>query len=111
MRTLIPTLTLASVISIAGATPAVVTAEQPPGDAWQHNLLFAPTAKQIEIEERGRVVIYDGLRDLDVDRAMREQFHRVQSMMFVRTVITDEQGTPEADPETGALVFEDDGCD
>jgi len=111
MKTIIPTLTLAYIIAVTGAAPESVAADEPSGDAWQHNLLFAPTAKQIEIEKRGRVVIYDGLRDLDVDRAMREQFHRVQSMMFVRTVITDERGTPEADPETGALVFEDDGCD
>ncbi len=111
MRTLIPTLPLATIISVWGAAPTPWAAEDPSHNAWQHNLLFAPTAGQIEIEKRGRVVIFDGLRDIDVDRAMDQQFHRVQSMMFVRTIVTDEEGTPEADPETGVLIIEDDGCD
>ncbi len=111
MKTLVTTLILALVISATGAATAPAKAEQPSHDAWQHNLLFAPSPEQVEIEKRGRVVIYDGLRDIDIDRAMDEQFHRVQSMMFVRTVVTDAQGVPAADPETGMRIIEDDDCD
>ncbi len=42
---------------------------------------------------------------------MDEQFHRVQSMMYVRTVVTDAQGVPAADLETGMLIIEYDDCD
>ena len=111
MNTHITTLALVSIVSATGATVAPVKADEAPGNAWQHNLLFAPSPMQIEIEKRGRVVIYDGLRDVDIDRVMDQQFHRVQSMMFVRTVVTDTAGVPAADPETGILLMEDDGCD
>ena len=111
MKTLITTLVLASAISTTGAAAAPAKAEQPSQDAWQLNLLFSPSPEQVAIEKRGRVVIYDGLRDVDIDRAMDEQFDRVQYMMFVRTLVTDEQGVPAADPETGIQIIEDDGCD
>ena len=32
-------------------------------------------------------------------------------MMFVNTVVTDDNGVPLTDPETGELVVENDGCD
>lgn len=72
--------------------------------------LFEPTPAEVSAEESGRIFIYEGLRDVDVARAMREEFDRVDSMMFIREQITDDDGEVKKDPETGTPVYQDDGC-
>lgn len=79
-------------------------------DSWQEKMLFSPTSSQIELEKRGRVMIYDGLRDTQVARAMDNQFDRIESMMFVRTIVTDSEGKILRDEQTGDVIVEDDGC-
>jgi len=80
-------------------------------ERWQTNLLFNPTSRQLELENKGRVNIYDGLKDTEVAHALDSQFDRIQSMMFVRTVVTGNGGEPLVDPVTGNKVLEDDDCD
>lgn len=77
---------------------------------WYQQQLFSPTERQLAMEALGRVTIYDGLRDTDVQRALDEQFDRVESMMFTGTVVTDGQGNPVRDRETGEVLVENDGC-
>lgn len=89
----------------------VSSAEPPSVASWQMKRLFQPTRADLKSEARGRVMIYDGVTDKTVERALREQFHRVDSMMFTRTVVTDEDGAPRRDPDSGAVLHEDDGCD
>jgi hypothetical protein len=72
--------------------------------------LFEPTASELAAEALGRIYIYEGLRDIDVRRAMDEEFDRVESMMFIRLIKTDETGKVERDLETGEVVTTDDGC-
>ncbi|MGB5735890.1 MAG: hypothetical protein WBM40_15750 [Thiohalocapsa sp.] len=72
--------------------------------------LLEPTPSELAQEESGRIYIYDGLRDIDVDHAMREHFDRVEHMMFIRTKETDETGALKRDKETGEAIVEDDGC-
>ncbi len=79
-------------------------------EQWQSNRLFNPSPADREAEKRGDVVIYDGLTDVTVKQAIDENFDRMQNMMFTRTVVTDENGEPMIDPETGNKVVEDDGC-
>jgi hypothetical protein len=79
-------------------------------DSWQEKMLFNPTTSQLEREKRGRVMIYDGLKDTQVTQAMDTQFHRIQSMMFIRTAATDSEVEILRDKETGDTVAEDDGC-
>ena len=71
-------------------------------DRFQHKILFSPTHSQLKVEARGRVMIYDGLDNAEVERALDEQFDRIEHMMFVHT------RHPEPD---GEVSFEDDGCD
>jgi len=79
-------------------------------EQWQYNRLFNPSPAAREAEKRGDVVIYDGLTDVTVNKALDQNFDRIQNMMFTRTVVTDENGEPKIDPDTGNKVVEDDGC-
>jgi len=60
--------------------------------------------------KRKAVYIYDGLTDRDVQRALDEEFGRVDSMMFIRTRKTDDDGEIKRDENTGEVEVEDDGC-
>ena len=72
--------------------------------------LFEPTETELAAEARGRIYIYDGVRDVDVQRALEEEFERVDNMMFIRTRKTDDAGEVKRDKDTGAVQYEDDGC-
>lgn len=80
-------------------------------DSWQMKRLFQPTDTQLSAEGRGRVMIYEGLEEKTVNRAMDHHFSRIDSMMFVGTVRNDADGDILTDPGTGEAVTEDDGCD
>lgn len=69
---------------------------------WQWEMLIHPSQQQIALEEKGRVFIYDGLRDQQVEAAMDKDFDRIGSMMFVRTLMPPAGGEPE--------YVVDDGC-
>lgn len=99
-------ITALTIITILMVVPASAHA-----DSWQERMLFEPTASQLELEQqRQRVMIYQGLTDVQVARAMDEQFGRIEHMMFGGTVITDDLGEPKLDLETGEALTEDDGC-
>ena len=72
--------------------------------------LFAPAPAELAAEAAGRIYIYEGLRDTDVERALEEEFERVDSMMFIRTKVTDDSGDVREDPDTGIELVADDGC-
>lgn len=94
-----------------GASLAGPAKADPMVASWQMKRLFQPTRTDLAAEARGRIMIYDGLTDKTVARALDEQFDRVDAMMFTRTVVTDEAGSPRRDSDTGEIVTEDDGCD
>ena len=78
---------------------------------WQLALLMNPSEQQQKVEERGRVMIYDGMHTAVINRALDEQFDRIDHMMFTNTILTDEAGNPLRDPETGLVMVEEDGCE
>ena len=80
-------------------------------DDWQLRMLNNPSDAQLALEKKGRVFIYDGLTDVQVEKAIDEQFERMGAMMFIRTKVTDDNGEEMTDPASGALVIEEDGCD
>ncbi len=80
-------------------------------DDWQMERLFNPSPEELEREANGSIFIYDGLKDKIADRAMDENFDRVEAMMFVRTVVTDDAAEPLRDEASGEVIVEDDGCD
>lgn len=77
---------------------------------WYMQQLFEPTNAQLQQETAGRVKIYSGLRDIEVARALDEQFDRIEYMMFTGTIMTDVSGAVITDTETGEVLVENDGC-
>jgi hypothetical protein len=81
-------------------------------EQWQLTRLFSPTENDLQNEANGKVFIYSGLKDIDVDHALDKNFNRIQSMMFIKTIVTDSDGEPEIDKATNMTIAEyDDGCD
>lgn len=76
----------------------------------QMRRLLEPTPAEIEAEKDGRVYIYESLTSADIEKAMSEEFNRVDSMMFIRVPKTDDAGAPKTDESTGEILYEDDGC-
>jgi len=72
--------------------------------------LLEPSPAERAEEARGRIYIYEGLRDSDIQHALDDEFHRIQNMMFIRTIKTDDEGKVERHPDTGEVEVEDDGC-
>ena len=99
----------------AGAQLVLLGATAPaaPADtltAWQERRLFHPSEVQLHNERQGRIFIYDGLSDKIAQKAVDEEFDRVQHMMFTNTIVTDETSEPVRDDETGDIAQEEDGC-
>ena len=78
---------------------------------WQQRRLEQPTEAELQWEGAGHVMIYEGMKDREVERAMDHHFNRVEGMMFINTLVTDDDGSPVKDPKTGKFVTEHDGCD
>ena len=104
------TITKCAVLIVAGIAVAPCAADTKDIDTWQTRTLFEPSDLQLKAETRGHVVIYEGLEEATVKRALDTQFSRIDNMMFVGTVRNDPQGNVMTDPETGRVVTEDDGC-
>jgi hypothetical protein len=85
-----------STLLVLATMPAQAT------DEYQYNALFMPSDYTLKAEAKGRVMIYDGLASKTVDKAMNEQFNRIDNMMFVRIV---------HEQDDGEYYVEDDGCD
>lgn len=77
---------------------------------WQEEMLYHPSADQLQMEQEGRVMIYDGLTSRQISQALDSQFERIGAMMFVRTIVTDERGEALRDSDNGEPLVEDDGC-
>lgn len=52
---------------------------------WQLRRLNNPTVLERQHEREGKVYIYDGLTDRDVDQALSAHFDRIENMMFLGT--------------------------
>lgn len=104
-------ITLLMVFTLGGAMAAAANADPSSMKSWQMGRLFEPTQNQLKWEAKGRVMIYEGLMDKDVERAFDEQFDRLEHMMFIRVVVTDDSGEARR-TESGEVVTEsNDGCD
>lgn len=72
--------------------------------------LFEPTPAERRAERAGRVYIYEGLREDDIERALREQFDRASSMMFIRVQPNPATSSRPAEDGSTPVSYQDDGC-
>ena len=72
--------------------------------------LFEPTPAEVRAEQQGRIYIYEGLKEEDIARALREQFRRVDSMMFIRVQPTPVAPTPGQGGDATPVYSQNDGC-
>jgi len=90
---------LAFVIVLAATGIAPANADDSATSTYVRNALFNPSRTQLNAETRGRVTIYDGLHNSEVETALNTQFGRIDNMMFVRTRHTLEDGSVEQDDD------------
>jgi len=109
-------LTFVAALAFMAGVPVSAAMAETPGaevpvyaDNWQLRRLMQPTEGELLREVQGEVVIYDGLTDKQIELAMSLHPQRIRSMMFVGTIITDDEGAPQMD-EYGMFVLQDDGC-
>jgi hypothetical protein len=103
-------------VALMGGIPASLALAEGPGaavpvyaDNWQLRRLMQPSEGELLREARGEVVIYDGLTDNQVESALSLHTRRIRSMMFVGTILTDDEGAPQMD-DHGMFIQQDDGC-
>jgi hypothetical protein len=90
------------------STPTIAPADQLRD--IQLRRLLEPSQDELTQERNGRIYIYESLTNHDIQRAMDEQFDRIESMMFIRVPKTDASGNVQKDHSTGKALIEDDGC-
>lgn len=86
-------------VSLAFAALLTTVSSAQAYDSYQLKVLFTPTKSDIEAEAKGRVMIYDGLKNETVEEALNAQFGRIDRMMFVRTQFIQENGEYETEEE------------
>ena len=79
--------------------------------AWQRARLLHPTAAQRNAERQQQVFIYVAVTDRDVEAAMDAGFDRMESFLFANVIVTDENGQPLRDPQSGRIIVESEDCD
>ena len=104
MRYLIPAILLMTGFYAEAATSTVEDAQY----KWQLRRLLKPSQYELEREAKGAVFVYQGLKDTDVEQAMDAHPERINRMMFVKVIHTDEQGIILRNPETGEPIVDDD---
>lgn len=66
---------------------------------WELQQLHQPSEHLLELEQAGRITIYDGVPVADVEQALDKQFDRIDTMMFIRTLHPTPSGYFEADDD------------
>ena len=90
------------IVSLSGIATEGVVAEDDSMD-WQMQQIYPPGKGLLQREQRGRVTIYDGFTDVQVDHALDRNFPRMGNMMFTRIKTTDRNGKILRDAMTGAI--------
>lgn len=88
-----------TVIAIFVSVFSMTSLQASTQDSYQERVLFSPSPEILQAEAGGRIMIYDGLRNETVEKALDHQFGRIENMMFVRTVYVHEDGEPEVDDD------------
>lgn len=86
---------VAALLVVATLPPQVIAG----ANSYMYEMLESPSQTVLSAEAKGRVTIYDGLKNETVERALDQQFNRIESIMFIRTQDEQENGEYEADDD------------
>ena len=101
---------------LLGIAPWAAAGDEQAIQDWQLQMLLKPTPVQLKMEQqKDRVFIYSRVKDSDIDRAMDQQFGRIEHMMFVKTLVAKQaepsrDKTPDSESSEPVVVESDDGC-
>ncbi|MCB1724927.1 MAG: hypothetical protein H6959_10370 [Chromatiaceae bacterium] len=87
------------IVAVALVTTGIGQAAAADDGDYYHDALLNPSKAVLLAEHRGRVTIFDGLDEDVVDRALDEQFERIDHMMFIRTRHVQEDGVVASDDD------------
>ncbi|WP_455204305.1 hypothetical protein [Kaarinaea lacus] len=97
------------VVVLISCFPILASArDQQPDYQWQLQRLMSPSAEDLQFETKGTVFIYDGIKSSDIDIALDVHHERMESMMFINTIWTDDKGQVLVDPYSGEVIADDD---
>ena len=68
-------------------------------NSFYEKTLFTPSDSMLKAESRGRIMIYDGMDNETVNRAMDEKFDRIDNMMFTRIHYVQDDGEEYVDDD------------
>ena len=79
-------------------------------DSWSKKQMFEPGKSLLRAEAKGRITIVAGATDVQVGEFMDKHFSRIDNMMFVSTIVTNDSGEIAYDENSGEPQVEDDDC-
>jgi hypothetical protein len=79
-------------------------------DSWSKKQMFVPSYSLLRAEAKGRITIVSSATDIQVGEFMDKHFNRIDNMMFVSTIVTNDSGEIAYDEDSGEPQVEDDEC-
>ncbi len=112
--TIRPATRLIAMLTALAMTQSVWARHEDPNkffDSWQVKTLYQPGRFQLEREAKGSVMIYDHLSDGQVNKAMDDNFGRIENMMFTRIQVSDASETKSSSTRKSTGASDSQDCD
>jgi hypothetical protein len=104
--TIRPATRLIAMLTALAMTQSVWARHEDPNkffDSWQVKTLYQPA--------KGSVMIYDHLSDRQVNKAMDDNFGRIENMMFTRIQVSDASETKSSSTRKSTGASDSQDCD
>jgi len=75
----------------------------------QYKRLTAPSNYQTRKESEGKVYLYIGMKDKEVEKVLDSDFDRIENFLFMSVIVTDKTGSPSRNKQ-GQIILESDDC-
>ena len=75
----------------------------------QYKRLTTPSNQQTKKESEGKVYLYIGMKDKEVEKVLDSDFDRIENFLFMSVIVTGKTGSPSRNKQ-GQIVLESDDC-